>query len=79
MPATPENTQTAPQVQRKAWNELAVPPSAGQADLCQPENSPVGRSEFYLIVGDGIVVPFQAVAGDVWQVQRAGVDLERAG
>ena len=40
----------------------------------------LGRwSEFYLMVGDSIVVPFQAVASDVWQVQLAGADLERAG
>ncbi len=31
------------------------------------------------MVGDSIVVPFQAVAGDVWQVQRTGTDLEWAG
>jgi hypothetical protein len=31
------------------------------------------------MVGDSIVVPFQAVAGDIGQVQRAGADLERAG
>jgi hypothetical protein len=31
------------------------------------------------MVSDSIVVPFQAVAGDIWQVQLAGADLERAG
>jgi len=33
-------------------------------------------SEFYLVAGDGIVVPFQAVTGDTWQVQLARADLK---
>jgi hypothetical protein len=39
--------------------------SAYAAAPVEMESSLVGRSEFYLMVGDGVVVPFQAVAGDV--------------
>src|ERR1700730_14596579 len=56
-----------------------MPFSPAPAPLPRPVRRAAGRSEFYLMVGDSIVVPFQAVAGDVWQVQRAGADLEWAG
>jgi hypothetical protein len=37
-----------------------------------------GRSVLHLIVGDSAFVPFQAIAGDIWQEQLAGADLEWA-
>ena len=56
---------------------MAAPNSGGYGARRRTWSLP--GSEFNLVVGDRIVVPFQAVTGDVWHVQLAGTDLERVG